>query len=157
MDWSCAARPLDKNEINRITHIAFHEMTGLDLDALHVESVAFDTQGVLNPDAVHPDVKVTGTLKAKLFTPNDYVYPFASFKYGDSNSVRVVFSGEMVQTSSGRGEFVELFALVNKSDAIFELGEKFLGQGTWEQAMLDNVHSLSTEERGKIYRRIFQH
>ena len=93
----------------------------------------------------------------KLFTPKDYVYPFAIFSYDDKRPIRVAFSGEMVQTSAGRGEFVNLFAVVRKTEAIFELGEEFLGKGTWEQAILDNVHSLNTEQRGEVYRRIFQH
>ena len=38
---------------------------------------------------------------------------------------------------------------------IFELGEKFLGQGTWEQDMLDQVNSMDTEQRGQVYRRVF--
>jgi hypothetical protein len=63
----------------------------------------------------------------------------------------------MVQTSPGRGEFVSLLAIVNKSEAVFELGEKFLGQGTWERNMLDQVNSMDTEQRGEVYRRLFVH
>jgi hypothetical protein len=34
--------------------------------------------------------------------------------------------------------------LPRKTEAIFELEEKFLGKGTWEQSMLTNVSSLNT-------------
>ena len=156
MDWSSAVRPLEKNQVNMLARHAFHEMTGLDLASFHVEQTKMDVEGLLNPNASHPDVTVTGNINARLYTPKDYVYPFAAFSYGGGGSVLVAFSGEMVQTSPGRGEFVDLFAVVKKTEAIFELGEKFLGQGTWEQAMLDNVRSLNTQERGQIYRRIFQ-
>jgi hypothetical protein len=160
MDWSCAVRPLDTNQVSRLAHRAFREMTGLDLGSFHLEKSKIDVEGILNPNASHPEVTVTGNLNAKLYTPKDYLYPFAEFQYDDTSSahpVHVTFSGEMVQTSPGRGEFVELFAVVRKTEAIFELGEEFLGQGTWEQAMLDNVRSLNTEQRGQVYRRIFQH
>lgn len=114
---------------------------------------------IRNPDAVHPEVAIAGNLTAKLYTPKDYLYPFADFRFDDSGAAHranVAFSGEIVQTTPGHGEFVKLFAVVRKTEAIFELGEKFLGKGTWEQTLLDRVRSLNTDERGQIYRRVFQ-
>jgi len=155
MDWSSAAAPLDKNQVDRLARNAFQEMTGLGLDTFDVET-KIETPGILNPDAVHPDVTVTGIPNARLYSiPKDYLFPFATFKYGDSGSVRVPFSGEMVQTSPGRGEFVSLFAITSKRGAMFELGEEFLGHGTWEQKFLAEVRAMNTEERERVYRRIF--
>jgi len=156
MDWSCAVAPLDKNQVDAMARNAFHEMTGLDLKSFNVVT-KMDTEKILNTSAIHPEVTVTGNLNAKLFSPKDYVYPFATFEYSDSNFSRVPFSGEMVQSSSGRGEFVKLFAVSRNPDALFELGEKFIGQGTWEQNLLFEVRSMNTEERGQVYRRVFQH
>jgi hypothetical protein len=160
MDWSGAVQPLDKEEANTLSRHAFREMTGLDLDSFHLGKTKIDSERILNPVASHPDVTVTGNLNARIYTPKDYLYPFVEFSYDDSDPMHspfVSFSGQMVQTSPGRGEFVDLFAVVRKTEAVFELAEKFLGQGTWEESMLDNVHSLDTEQRGQIYRRIFQH
>jgi hypothetical protein len=157
MDWSGAVRPLDENNLNSLARRAFLEMTGQDLASFHLTNAKIESERVLNPNSSRSGVTVSGNLTAKLYSPNDYVYPFAAFSYDDGASRQVAFSGEMMQTSAGRGEFVEVFAVVRKTEAIFELGEKFLGQGTWEQAMLDNVRSLNTEQRGQIYRRIFQH
>ena len=154
MDWSIAVTPLDENQVDTLAHNAFHEMTGLDLNSFNFTTKIL-TEGILNPNAIHPEVTMTGNLNAKFFTPKDYVYPFATFQYGDSNFMLVPFSGEMVQTSLGHGEFVNLFASLKKTEAIFELGEKFLGQGTWEQDMLDQVNSMDTEQRGQVYRRVF--
>lgn len=123
---------------------AFQAMTGMDLDSLNVET-KIETGKFPNPiDS-----------GKKIFESKDFVYPFATFKYGDSNSVRVPFFGEMVQTGPGHGEFVSLLAIVSKTEAVFQLGEKFLGQGTWENKMLEQVNSMNTEQRGEVYRRLF--
>ena len=159
MDWSSAMSPLDKGQISTLAYHAFHEMTGLDLGSFQLETTKINVEGILNPNAAQHEVSVTGNLKAKLYTPKDYRYPFAEFRYDDTtpkHEPRVAFSGQIVQTSSGHGEFVELSAVVRKTEAIFELGEGFLGQGTWEQSMLDNVRSLDTEQRSQVYKRIFQ-
>jgi hypothetical protein len=63
----------------------------------------------------------------------------------------------MVQTSPGHGEFVSLLAIVSKTEAVYELGEKFIGQGTWESNLLNQVNSMNTEQRGAVYRRLFVH
>lgn len=160
MDWSSAVSPLDKGQVGTLAYHAFHEMTGLNLGGFQLETTKIDVQGILNPNAEHSGVSVTGNLNAKLYTPKDYRYPFAEFRYDDTtpkHEPHVAFSGQIVQTSLGHGEFVELSAVVRKTEAIFELGEKFLGRGTWEQSMLTNVSSLNTEQRGQIYKRIFQH
>jgi hypothetical protein len=128
-------------------------MTGLNLDSLNVQT-KIDIEKF--PNVANADV-VTSDPKIKVVTPSDVVYPFAIIRYGDANSVRVPFFAEMVQTSPGRGEFVSLLAIVNKSEAVFELGEKFLGQGTWESNMLKQVNSMDTEQRGEVYRRLFVH
>jgi hypothetical protein len=156
MDWSCAVAPLDKGQVDEMARKAFHAMTGRDLGSLNV-GTKIEVEKFLNRNAVHQDVTVTGDPGVKIFTPKDYVYPFATFKYGDVNSVRVPFSGEMVQTSPGHAEFVALLAIVGKSEAVYELGEKFLGQGTWERTMLDQVNAMDTEQRGEVYRRLFAH
>jgi len=135
---------------------AFHAMTGMNLDSFNVQT-KIDIEKFPNPNAVHTDVTVASDSKIKILTPKDVVYPFAIIKYGDANSVHVPFSGEMVQTSPGRGEFVSLLTIVNQSEAVFELGEKFLGQGNWERNMLDQVNSMNTEQRGEVYRRLFVH
>lgn len=160
MDWSHAMQPLDKEQVRSLAYRAFNEMTGLDLGSFSLQKSEVSVEGIRNPDAAHPEVTITGNMNAKLYTPKDNLYPFADFRFDDdggAHPARVAFSGEMVQTSAGHGEFVKLFAVVRKTEAIFELGEKFFGQGTWEQAMLDNVRSLNTEQRGQVYRRIFQH
>lgn len=154
MDWSCAVSPLDKNWVDEEARNAFHEMTGLDLNSFNVET-NIRMEKFLNKNAVHSGVTVTGSLQARLFTPKDYVYPFATFEYGNSNLTRVTFEGEMVQTSPGRGEFVSLLAFLNKTQGIFELGEKFLGQGTWEQDMVDQIDAMSEEQREQVFRRTF--
>ena len=160
MDWSSAVRPLDERGVRELAYRAFREMTGLELDSFQLKTAMVHLPGVLNPNALHADVTTTGSLNAKLYTPEDYVYPFAEFRYDDTsptNRMHVAFSGQMVQTSPGHGEFIELFAVVGKTEAIFELAERFLGQGTWEQDLLETVRSLDTEQRGQVYRRIFQH
>jgi hypothetical protein len=160
MDWSSAVSPLDKGQVGTLVYHAFHEMTGLDLGSFQLATTKIDVQGILDSNAVHPEVSVTGNLNAKLYTPKDYRYPFAEFQYDDTtpkHEPHVAISGEMVQTSPGHGEFVKLVTLVRKTGAIFELGEEFLGQGTWEQSMLNNVRSLDTDQRGQVYKRIFQH
>ena len=157
MDWSFSVAPLDKNQVDTLARRAFHEMTGLDLSDFNAEA-KIRTPEILNPEAVHSDVKVTGNINARLFSkPKDYVYPFAIFQYDKLDPALVFFSGEMVQTSAAHGEFVSLFAGVRKTEAIFELGEKFLGQGTWEQEFITKVRAMNTEERGQVYRRVFQH
>jgi hypothetical protein len=160
MDWSHAVQPLDKEQVRSLAYRAFNEMTGVDLRAFSLEKSEVNVEEFRDPDAAHPEVNVTGNINARLYTPKDKLYPFADFRFDDNGAghrPNISFSGEMVQTSPGHGEFVELFAVVSKTEAIFELGEKFLGQGTWEQAMLDNVRSLNTQQRGEVYRRIFQH
>lgn len=155
-DWSGATAPLDDSQINRLAQKAFYEMTGRELSSFHLQNTKIDTTGVPNPDAPQKAV-FTGNLSGKINSRNDFVYPFATFSFDDGNFFQVAFSGEMLQTTPGHGEFVELFAPMRKTEAIFELGEKFLGQGTWEQAMLDKVRSLNADERGQIYRRISLH
>jgi len=156
MDWSGAVAPLDKGQVDELARKAFHAMTGMNLDSFNVQT-KIDIEKFPNPNAVHTDVTVASDSKIKILTPKDVVYPFAIIKYGDANSVHVPFSGEMVQTSPGRGEFVSLLTIVNQSEAVFELGEKFLGQGNWERNMLDQVNSMNTEQRGEVYRRLFVH
>lgn len=159
-DWSHAMQPLDKELVRSLAYRAFNEMTGLELSSFSLEKSEVSAEAIRNPDAAHPEVTITGNINAKLYTPKDNPYPFADFRFDDNGGAhpaRVAFSGEMVQTSPGHGEFVNLFAVVRKTEATFELGEKFFGQGTWEQAVLDSVRSLNTEERGQVYRRIFQH
>jgi hypothetical protein len=156
MDWSCAVAPLDRQQVDGMARKAFQTMTGMNLDSFNVQT-KIDIEKFPNLNSVHADVTVASDSKIKILTPNDGVYPFAIVKYGDSNSVRVPFFGEMVQTSPGRGEFVSLLAIVNKSEAVFELGEKFLGQGTWESNMLKQVNSMNTAQRGEVYSRLFVH
>jgi hypothetical protein len=156
MDWSRAVVPLDKGQVDEIARKSFHAMTGMNLDSLNVQT-KIDIEKFPNQNAVQANEPVAGDSKIKVLTPNDVVYPFAIIRYGDANSVRVPFFAEMVQTSPGRGEFVSLLAIVNKSEAVFELGEKFLGQGTWESNMLKQVNSMDTEQRGEVYRRLFVH
>lgn len=155
MDWSGAVVPLGKGQVDEIARKAFHAMTGLNLDSLSVQT-KIDIEKFSNPNAIHANV-ITSDSKIKILPPKDDVYPFAIIRYGDANSVRVPFFAEMVQTSPGRGEFVSLLAIVNKSEAVFELGEKFLGQGTWESKMLTQVKSMNTEQRGEVYQRLFIH
>jgi len=156
MDWSGAAAPLDKQQVDEMARKAFQAMTGMNLDSFNVHT-KIDIEKFPNLNAVHADVTVASDSKIKILTSKDVVYPFAIIKYGDSNSVRVPFFGEMVQTSLGRGEFVSLLAIVNKSEAVLELGEKFLGQGTWETNLLKQVNSMNTTQRGEVYRRLFVH
>lgn len=146
MDWSCAVAPLDKGQVDEMARKAFHAMTGMNLDSFNVQT-KIETEDFPNRTDSN----------SKIFSAKDVVYPFAIFKYGDSNSVRVPFFGEMVQTSRGHGEFVSLLAIVSKTEAVYELGEKFLGQGTWESNMLNQVNSMNTEQRGEVYRRLFAH
>jgi hypothetical protein len=146
MDWSCAVAPLDKGQVDGMARQAFHAMTGVNLDSLNVQT-KIETEDFPNRTDAN----------RKTFSAKDVVYPFAIFKYGDSNSVRVPFYGEMVQTSPGHGEFVSLLAIVSKTEAVYELGEKFIGQGTWESNLLNQVNSMNTEQRGAVYRRLFVH
>jgi hypothetical protein len=155
MGWSGTSVPLDKKQVDTMAQNAFYEMTGRSLNSFNVGS-RIATDKILNHDAVHPGVTVTGNLNAKLFTPQDYVYPFATFQYGDSNFTKVPFQGEMVQSAAGKGEFVELLVIARKQDALFELGEKFFGQGNWEQDVIDGVNSMNTEQRGQVYQRVFK-
>lgn len=156
MDWSGAVAPLDKRQVDAMARKAFHAMTGMNLDSFNVRA-NIEMEKFPNPNAVHADVTVASDSKIKILTPKDVVYPFAIFKYGDANSVRVPFFGEMVQTSPGHGEFVSLLAIVDKANATFELGVQFLGQGTWESNMLNQVNSMNTTQRGQVYRRLFVH
>jgi hypothetical protein len=160
MDWSQAAQPLAKEQVDTLARKAFHEMTGLDLSSFQIRQTKIDIEPIVNPDASHSGVTVTGNLNARLYTPQDKVYPFVEFRYDDTtpaHPANVAFSGQMVQTSTRQGQFVELFAVLRKTEAVYELGEKFLGQGTWEQPLLDHVNSLNTDQRGEVYRRIFSH
>ncbi|MGO8766087.1 MAG: hypothetical protein ACLQSR_13250 [Limisphaerales bacterium] len=154
MDWSGAVAPLDKGQVDELARKAFHAITGMNLESFNVET-KIDIEKFPNPNGVHADATVATDSKIKILTPKDVVYPFAIIKYGDANSVRVPFFGEMVQTSPGRGEFVSLLAIVSKTEAVYELGEKFLGQGTWESNMLKQVNSMNTTQRGEVYRRLF--
>ena len=156
MDWSGAVAPLDNGQVDEMARKAFQAMTGMNLDSFNVQT-KIDIEKFPNLNAAHADVTVASDSKINILTPKDVVYPFAIIKYGDANSVRVPFFGEMVQTSPGRGEFVSLLAIVNKSGAVLELGEKFLGQGTWESNMLKQVNSMNTTQRGEVYRRLFAH
>lgn len=146
MDWSCAVTPLDKGQVDEMARKTFHAMTGMDLNRFNVQTM-IETEKLPKPTDSNYII-----LSAK-----DVVYPFATFKYGDSNSVRVPFSGEMVQTGPGHGEFVSLFAVVSKTEAIYELGEKFIGHGTWENNMVKKVNSMNTAQRSEVYRRLFVH
>jgi predicted nucleic acid binding AN1-type Zn finger protein len=146
MDWSVAVTPLDKGQVDEMARKAFHLMTGLNLDSFNVRT-KIETEGL--PKRSDSDNKI--------FSAKDVEYPFATFKYGDSNSVRVPFSGEMVQVSPGHGEFVSLLAIVSKTEAVYELGEKFIGHGAWESALVKKVNSMDTAQRGEVYRRLFVH
>ena len=156
MDWSVASTPLDSNSVDEIAQKAFFEMTLTNLQSFKV-ATKINIEKFLNTNAKHPEVTVTGNPNFKLFTPKDYVYPFATFEYHEVGGSRMSFSGEMAQTAPGQGEFVKLLAVNRNPDALFELGEKFLGVGTWEGNMLEQVNSMNTTQRGEVYRRLFAH
>jgi hypothetical protein len=155
MDWSGATAPLNKITVKMMVEPAFDELTGMDLASLHIEP-EISTPKILNKDASHPDEIVAGeNPHAKLYSSRDYVYPFATFSINYTNVI--LFEGEIVQTSAGYGEFVSITTLKRNTQALFDFGEKFLGQGTWEQDLLDQVNSMNSQQRGEVYRRIFKH
>jgi hypothetical protein len=155
MDWSGATVPLDKSVVKTMVEQAFHELTGMDMALLHIEP-EISIPEVLNKDASHPGEIVAGeNPQARLYSSKDYVYPFAIFSINYTNVI--LFEGEIVQTSAGRGVFVSITTLKRNTLALFDFGEKFLGQGTWEKNMLDQVNSMNSEQRGEVYRRMFKH
>jgi hypothetical protein len=134
---------------------AFHALTGKELADLKI-NLSITTPKILNTDASHSGQTVTGeNLHAKIYSANDYVYPFATFTTDHTNAFPL--EGEIVQTSPGHGEFVYIMALQRSKEGLFDLGEKFLGQGTWERSVLDQVGSMDDEQRGEVYKRIFKH
>lgn len=156
LDWSGATSPIEEGQVETLAQHAFNKMTGLDLNSyakLHV-----DVSPIPNPYASHPTFKViTGSPNATLRSASDVLYPFATFSNNDPGRVytHVSFEGEMVQTSPGHAEFVYLSAVEIAKEEVFELGEKFLGKGAWEQQMFDEIESMNTDQRGQVYRRIF--
>jgi hypothetical protein len=157
-EWSQAQSPLDKDQVDRMARAAFMVMTGRDLDSFNVQAT-IKTPEVLNRNVEHPEVKVTGVPGAKLISRHDNVYPFAFFSYSPPSSSYRPFSGELMQTKPGSGEFVRLFAPVGTPDAVFALAEKFLGSqsGLWEQSLLSEVRSMPEKEQAEVYRRMFAH
>ena len=157
MNWSGAGTPLAKSSVQTMMGDAFKACSGLELSSFAVEpKISFPK--LLNTDVSHPSEKVAGdNSHAKLYSSKDYVYPFATFSTGYTNASQIAFEGEILQTSPGHGEFVSLSILQRNTDALFDLGEKFLGQGSWEKSVVDQVNSMNTEERGQVYRRIFRH
>jgi hypothetical protein len=155
MDWSGATAPLNKSIVKMMVEQAFHELTGMNLDTLHI-GLEISTPEILNTDASHPTETVAGeNAHAKLYSSKDYLYPFATFSINYTNVV--LFEGEIVQTSAERGEFVSITTLERNTQALFDFGEKFLGNGTWERDMLDQVNSMNKEQQREVYQRIFRH
>jgi hypothetical protein len=157
MDWSGAVSPLDKSIVNLMLQQAFHDLTGRDLASLHL-APEMTMPKILNTAASHRSEKVAGqNSHARLYSSKDYVYPFAIFSTGYNNPAYVSFEGEIVQTSPGQGKFVSLSVMQRNTEAVYDLGEKFLGHAGWDQDMLDQVNSMSDEQRGQVYKRIFAH
>ena len=158
MDWSHAARPLDKHLVDRMARDAFAQMTARNLDEFKV-TPDIQTPDILNFDVKRPDVQVTGIPGANLISSTDKVYLFAQFFYRIQGSAYCPFNGEVVQTSDGHGEFVKLFAPVGSPDAMLSLAKKFLAPQSenWDQNLLDQVRSMNTEQQGEVYRRVFSH
>jgi hypothetical protein len=133
MDWGNAAAPLDQARVEAMAREAYIAMTGT--------LIPDGDQAIIRVPAVtdwtfqDPAVQVTGKPGATVRTINNERYPFAEFEFFDPATNDRIFRGQMVQTSPGRGEIVELFTTPSTEcfqNSLIDLAQQFL-PGDWAQ------------------------
>ena len=148
MDWGEATSPMDTSGVEAAARAAYFAMTGAQMpDGLQAK---IDAPTITDPMVSDPSVQVTGNPNATVATVNNQRFPFVDFEFVNPASGDRILSGEMVQSSAGTGEFVELFTTQSRfsvQNSIIDLGQMFLSpSGEWAQDVLSGLGTTSQEE-----------